>query len=152
MKTQFFKKFFCVGAIVYISLIHSVLAYEVNTHEDMSEKAALSSSLNKYLPTIGLKSLDEELGDISAKQSIINWIRKGSYDEDDTFSLNFARYRNHFYDPLSGLGLNAAATGEPSPGWGLEDTQTFATQSYSFRDARQYFYDALTFPNKDNRD
>lgn len=152
MKTQLFKKLSLLGGIVYASLMQFVLAYEVNTHEDMSEQATLSSSLNNYLPTIGLKSLDEELVDSTIKQSIVNWIRKGAHDEDDTFSLNFARYRNHFYDPLSGLGLNAAATGEPSPDWGLEDTRTFAAQFYSFKDARQYFYDALTLPNKASRD
>lgn len=119
----------------------------------MSEQATLISSLNTYLPTIGLQSLDEELTDINTKQSIVKWIRKGAHDEDDTISANFARYRNHFYDPQhGGQGYTfGTLTGAPSPDWGLEDTRIFATQSYSFKDARQYYYDALTLTNGDNR-
>jgi len=154
MITRFLGKLFFLGAIVCTPLTQSVLAYEVSTHEDMSEQAALMSSLNGYLPTIGLKSLDEELTDINTKQSIVKWIRKGANDEDDTISTNFARYRNHFYDPQhGGAGYSYGLfTGEPSPDWALEDTRAFVTQSYSLKDARQYFYDALTLPNKDNRE
>ncbi len=127
-------------------------AYEKGTHEEFSERAARQPNLNGYLQTIGLKSIEDPLTDINSTSSIVNWIRAGANDEDDTISLNFARYRNHFYDPLTGLGLNAAATGEPSPTWGLEDAQTFLTQSYSLKDAHQYFYDALTLINKDSRE
>ena len=154
MKTQCFKKLFVLGVIIYISLIRVVLGYEVSTHKDMSEQAALRSSLNIYLPTIGFKSLDEELTDISTKQSIVKWIRQGAHDEDDTVSANFFRYRNHFYDPQhGGAGYSyGLLTGEPSPDWALEDTRRFITQSYSFRDARQDFYDALTLRTKDSRE
>jgi hypothetical protein len=145
------------GLVKTLVLIASVIlprhafSYEVGTHEDMSEVAALSSLLPQYLPTIGLESLDDELADINTRLSVVKWIRRGANDEDDTISTNFARYRNHFFDPQhGGRGLSALASGEPSPDWALEDTQTFISQSYSFKEARQHFFDALTL--KDNRE
>ena len=132
--------------------ITSAYAYEIETHIDMSEEAAIQSSLNTYLPTIGLKTLNDPLVDINTSKKIVDWIKSGADHEDDLLSLNLARFRNHFYDPLTGLGLHGFASGEPSPDWGLEDTRTFTTQSYSFKDARQSLYDALTLPSKDNRE
>ena len=132
--------------------ITSAYTYEIETHIDMSENAAIQSSLNSYLPTIGLKTLNDPLVDINTSKKIVDWIKSGADHEDDLLSPNFARFRNHFFDPLTGLGLNTVITGEPSPDWGLEDTRTFITQSYSFKDARQSLYDALTLPSKDNRE
>lgn len=128
--------------------------YEVDTHVEMSLNAARQSSLSTFLPIIGLGNLRDSLTDIQTTHSIEDWIALGANDEDDTFSSNFARYRNHFYDPQhGGAGYSYGIfSGEPSPNWALEDVQTFATQSYSFNDARKYFYDALTLPDKDNRE
>lgn len=130
-------------------------AYEVDTHEQLSLEAARRSNLSDYLPRIGLKSLKDRLTNISTTHSIEDWIRIGANHEDDTFSTNFARYRNHFFDPQhggAGYSYPLAPPGEPSPDWALEDTRTFLSQSYSLRDARQALYDALTLPNKDNRE
>lgn len=152
MMRRLFHILLLCGTVGQVFLALPSLAYEKETHKEMSRRAAIQSNFPSFLPTIGLKSIDDPLTDIATTYSILDWIRIGADDEDDTISLNFARYRNHFYDPLTGLGLNAAATGEPSPTWGLEDAQTFLTQSYSLKDARQYFYDALTLNNKDNRE
>ena len=46
-------------SLIFISL--PTYCYEVETHKDMSEKAAQQSSLNGYLPVIGLKSLEDKL-------------------------------------------------------------------------------------------
>ena len=147
------RTFLMLGAVV-CGLVSSVVnAYEVETHKVLSEEAAEQSKFSEYLPLIGLKSLQDQLTDVATTKSIVNWIREGANDEDDTISKNFARYRNHFYDPQHG-GQGYAfgkLTGEPSPDWGLEDARTFATQSYSLKDARQYYYDALTLTNGDNR-
>lgn len=139
---------------VFVALIGTLLtvpvsAYEVGTHEEISEEVALMSSLRSYLPTIGLKSLEDQLEDVNAKHSIVRWIRLGANHEDDTVSTNFFRYRNHFYDPQhggAGYTYPLVPSGEPSPDWALEDTRSFLTQSYSFKDARQAFHDALTLP------
>jgi hypothetical protein len=139
----------------------STYAYEIKTHKLMSDKALTQSKLKDYLPSLGLNSLKDKqvdldttkLVDINFSKTISEWVQLGADNEDDTFSTNFARYRNHFYDPTNDKGLNGGnASGEPSPDWGLEDTKTYTTQSYSFKDARQSFYDALTLPNKDNRE
>jgi hypothetical protein len=144
-------KFIALGWCVSIPM--SVLAYEVATHEDISEQAVLQSKLKDVLPSIGLKTTNDLLTDIDTTRTIAEWIVVGANHEDDTLSTNFARYRNHFYDPQhGGQGYSfGALTGEPSPDWALEDMRTFLTQTYSLKDARQYFYDALTLDNKDNR-
>jgi hypothetical protein len=135
-----------------VCLVGPSFAYEVKTHEDMSEQAVLRSKIRDILPVIGLKTTNDLLTYIDSSKSVAEWVISGANDEDDNLSLNPARYRNHFYDPLTGLGLHGVATGAPSPDWGLEDTRSFATQLYSLKHARQYYYDALTLTNKDNRE
>ena len=133
----------------------SVYSYEIDTHDELSKQATLQSNLYKYLPSVGLKSVNDQLTDISTTKTIIDWIRQGAKDEDDTVSANFFRYRNHFYDPQhggAGYSYVGVEAGEPSPDWALEDTRTFITQSYSLKEARQNFYDALTLPSKGNRE
>jgi hypothetical protein len=140
---------------VSVALLYSdAQAYEIETHKKLSEEAAKQSILENFLPLVGLTSMNDPLVDIDKKLNILDWIKLGANDEDDTLSANFARYRNHFYDPQhNGVGYSFhGLTGEPSPDWALEDSKTFATQSYSFSDARQSFYDALTLPNRDNRE
>lgn len=146
------RKMFVLSCCVSVSM--SAFAYEVTTHEDLSEQAVLRSKLKDVLPSIGLKTTNDPLTDIDTTRTIAEWIIIGANHEDDTISANFARYRNHFFDPQHGVAGYSfgALSGEPSLDWALEDTKTFITQSYSFKKARQYFYDALTLRNKDTRE
>ncbi|MGH7377263.1 MAG: hypothetical protein ACREKK_07590, partial [Candidatus Methylomirabilales bacterium] len=89
-------------------------------------------------------------GFLRASRRPDQWLDRGARDEDDTLSTNFARYRNHFYDPVNNRGLDATGPlglpirGERAPDWALEDRQEFSTQNFSYRDARQAFFTALT--------
>lgn len=155
-------RFVSIPLLIWVLMNSSfhVLAYEVETHEKMTESAAIQSSLALYLPEIGFLSLDDPLTTPLASQSILDWIKEGSVKEDDTVSESFFRYVNHFYDPTpgapngggyTGLLIPGLLSGLPSPEWGLESND-IAGQKYSFRDARQYLYDGLTLPSKADRD
>ncbi|MBI1814845.1 MAG: hypothetical protein HYR72_07700 [Deltaproteobacteria bacterium] len=71
------------------------------------------------------------------------WLRQGARDEDDynVASQQPIRVRNHFFNPLTNSGL---ASGKPASYWGIEFGKNISGQDYSFKDARGYFYDALT--------
>jgi hypothetical protein len=131
-------------------------AYEVDTHEDMSEAAAeQSANLGAALPLLGLTSLEDRLVFLPAQGAVMKakeWIRFGSKEEDELFQVGspIAIFRHHFFNPLNGSGLyyvprppcNAIAiTGTPSPNWALGQGMT---QDYSFPAARTALHKALT--------
>jgi len=131
-------------------------AYERVTHQDMSEQAFLESRVSSYVAQqLQLDVNSDFEGSTSAatkRQRLVNWLREGAWDEDDTLSKTFARYRNHFYNPLDGSGLHGngllslcggVLPCRPSPAWGLE-FQPITDQDYSWEDARQYFFESFT--------
>lgn len=139
-------------ALLGLSL--SLQAYDVVTHEEMSERAMKASYLAKdpeLLKSLGLKPLAEEQKFPNSKntgQTIPNLFRDGTRFEDA-----FPRSLNHFYNPLSRTGLLFGVyIGNPSPDWALEDTATNRRQAYSLRDARDYLYNALTASKQSDRD
>jgi len=149
--------------LLFISYIFAKPAYCYNaeSHKGISQKATVTST-GLYLPDIGLKTADDELTMhltdddrfITDKTySVVDWVREGAEDEDDTFSKNFARYRNHFYDPIHQEGYSHlfVLTGEPVPVWALE-TKDFITQEYSFKDASDYLFKALTLTDQAERE
>jgi len=130
----------------------AVLAYEVQTHEEMSAEAARRSVLSK-----GTLLSDIDAGSLESRykgMTLMEWVRYGAHHEDDFSSLFFPRFVNHFYNPLTGMGLAGSVFPDvfPSPLWGLEDTQTIRRQAFSLRDALDVFYESLTLPNKSDRD
>ena len=73
------------------------------------------------------------------------------------FGANFedsgARSLNHFYNPVNGMPIPAGPfTNYTSPDWALEDRGDISDQAFSYKDARKYFYDALTKTNLADRD
>lgn len=154
---------FIIRGILTLALAVSVPqanAYEVNTHQDLAEEATkISSNLASQLPNFGLSSIQDVLQQGTTSLSIRDWIREGARREDDTISEVFARYRNHFFDPISEQGFggilfrnSGIINGLPAPNWGLEDKGQISGQNYSFRTARQYMFDGLTAVNKVDRD
>lgn len=131
--------------------------YELETHAAISEAAASSSDLR--LPTmlarLGLRPLP--LGDprqtfISSEGSalsILALMQFGARWEDE---LAPAQALRHFYDPFLDraldVGGNSSALTVKSPDWALEDGESYLAQTNSYRDARNYFFDALTGPTE----
>ena len=125
----------------------SLEAYEPTTHEKMAEKATEMSDLDKPNPVVllnlGLKpdirNPKQKFPNSDGKEKLIlDLIKNGANFED-----NDSRPLNHFYDPISGKPLSLLL-GHSSPDWALEDTVEPAGQDYSYKDAREYFFNALT--------
>ena len=117
-------------------------AYEVQTHEAISETAAFSSVLAKSgtLEALGLAgSIDSQTLTFPSPTStpknrnIRDLIKDGANFED-----KIPRPLNHFFDPINDTGFLFT-----SPKWALEDTGDAFLQRFSFRDARKYFLEAL---------
>lgn len=149
-----------IYAISFLVSTSAGLAYEVATHEDMSEVAAFSSVLAnpETLSTLGLTGGvdDQKLvfpnADGTAK-TIRFLIRDGANFEDNLLLGTILRVRHHFYDPLYDRPLTVlgVAIGEKSPDWALEDLEDFGSQVFSFRHARDYLYKALTLFDEQER-
>ncbi len=158
--------------------VQLVYAYNGESHGSFSIKAAdKSMPETEYLPAIGIQSLidmlvgySEETRTIETK-SIRDWFKQGAKDEDLTRSKEFARYRNHFYDPINNEGYSyAILSGEPASDWALEQKQLpqsladtvspkwalksneFPNQEFSFQDAVDYLYQAMTLPTPQERE
>jgi hypothetical protein len=136
---------------VGLQLSWTSFGYELRTHQVLTEfafdRSVISSGdlfsqidleeavTTKLFPgATGIPRLAKEL------------IRDGAEFEDD-----WPRPINHFFNPLTGEGLGL---GYPAPDWALSDNEdnTALLQSYSFRDARRAYYDALTRPAVSDRD
>ena len=130
------------------------MAYEILTHQDLTEAAADRSVLT--LDPSVLKNLGLERGVRDQTQTfpnskrrerrILDLLRDGAEFEDDAVPvLGFTR---HFYNPVTGLGLNITRlpTQTASPDWALQGGQEF-----SYLHARQYLLDALTRQSESDR-
>ncbi len=128
---------------------NSVLVTDPNVLPNLGLKPFAS---NQLFPHTDLRRLEDEFTDgvSGTKGTIPALFRLGALVEDDG-----TRAINHFFDPISGLAANVFGTeGVPyvfptitSPSWALEDRSEIGEQSYSFKDARNYMYIALTYPN-----
>jgi len=82
-------------------------------------------------------------------KAISELIEFGARWEDDATATQALR---HFYDPVNDRPLDVGGAGATfiakSPDWALEDAGSFLTQTNSYRDARNYLYDALTGPTE----
>ena len=140
-----------IGIFVGLCLVCQMSsAYEVPTHENMSESALARSDIatGNVLAQLGLDpySSNEIFTNpqtFNKNITIVKLVRQGANFED-----NIPRFLNHFYDPINNSGLGVMNT---SPGWALEDTADDGEQAYSYKDARQYFYDALTKNTESDR-
>lgn len=123
-----------------------VSAYEEDTHDKLSEAAANDSVLAKYptlLKGLGLVGNEKFKNSKNEDKSIVELIRDGSRFEDSTIRPLF-----HFFDPMHDEGLLFFT----SPTWALEDKgKIHLLQNYSFGDARDTYYQALTATDKDKR-
>lgn len=138
---------FC--AINLLLLSHYAIAYKETTHEELSEQALAVSDLSidpAVLQNLGLQAGQLFPDSKGAYSDVKGLFRTGAHFEDDTSGVK--RPLNHFYNPLNNqpLTVKGYALGATSPDWALEDGGNITNQSNSFRDARQYFYDALTLP------
>jgi hypothetical protein len=125
-------------------------AYEVGTHEILSSRAAQDSVLKNAPETLhglGLKSWNASETFPNSKgqpRTITQLFQEGARFED-----NNIRPANHFYNPLTEQGITGF---KPSPEWALEDNGDIDGQESSYKNARQYLYDALTAKSPTDHD
>src|SRR3990172_8684320 len=137
------------AAAVVVLLSGSTLAthgYEIDTHEEISLRAATRSSADRTLKdSIGLgKGINETVNG----KTLLSWIGFGSRVED-----RFPRFFNHFHDPLATNWLEAGLGGafaQSSILWAQNSNQEFP--SWSWVDTRAYFLEALTLTTRAGRE
>lgn len=132
--------------------------YEVVTHEKMSREAVKASALFTKSSGVGANlGLSYAVDDGRQSFPNSNGIRTAVIDlfvEGSNFEDGSTRFLSHFYDPIYNRPLTVFGVelGQRSPDWALEDSALFTAQQYSYKDAREYFYKALTLPSKAERD
>ena len=117
-------------------------AYITTYAVDQSELAQLD--LLKDIVSVPILRSQEYLSEYPVDSSILFLTGEGAISEDSG-----VRAFNHFFNPVTGNGYLGGAA---SPDWALEDTaKTYVSQEYSYRDAREYFYNGLTEKNPEKR-
>ncbi|MCP4614573.1 MAG: hypothetical protein GY845_38320, partial [Planctomycetes bacterium] len=135
-------------------------ALETDTHETINQHIVDNSlnnfSLDQYLrdQLDFPKGIDEKF-ELEKKRKAKKWIQKGGEYEDKPPEFVFPpRFVNHFHNPINNSGFNGIwgkgfAPGESAVLW---SQKSLGTQSpgghYSWKDVREYFYEALTSGNK----
>lgn len=145
------QKLFLNGVLWLLSM--PVMAYEIETHEELSKIAVEASRIARdpsLLKDLGVSPTQKFINSEGDELLIPELFQAGASFEDKLSPTNL-RPVNHFYNPLNGSGLDSGVIkGKPSPDWALEDrgeitgTLGFGEQKFSFQDGREFFYQALT--------
>jgi hypothetical protein len=144
-------------ACFLIILSADVMSYELQTHGYLSDASFDQSVLQNDASRArlgligGLKDSRLQFRDSSGNLwSIRQLLNIGVRNEDDA-----PRPINHFFNPSDGQPLHNALTilGATSPNWALgESLGNSLLNTFSYKDARGHFYDALTSKNASVRD
>jgi len=143
---HFFQKLI----LLFIVISTNGFAYEVGTHQFLSEQAfnrsVLADPNKQLLIDIGLIENVNSPNPIFATstdirdQSLVDLIKFGAGFEDDR-----DRALNHFYDPQNS-GRRGILSQASSPEWALEDVGEISGQDFSYLDANNRFKEALISP------
>jgi hypothetical protein len=149
------RLFLVLSLLLACILSGSVLAYELATHEALSDEAFRRARIGARLPSYGLGDTTKLPGRRSPvllpPRPAAEWVAAGGKDEDSPVD----RVVHHFYDPHHDQGLTlpgGLVLGNRAPDWALEDRYEFVGQNHSYRDARQAFHAGLTLTGKASRD
>ncbi|BAV33338.1 hypothetical protein SCL_1023 [Sulfuricaulis limicola] len=144
-----------VAVFVLTALTSVCMAYERNTHREISTAAIENSTLQTdpdILKNLGLKGSDRFRNSKNKERPIFGLIEDGADFEDGLTDDCESRPRHHFYDPAHDQGLRwGIVRGEKSPDWALEDKGDINEQEFSYKNARGYFYQALTSTKENDR-
>ena len=131
-------------------------ALDESTHRIVNGRAALASaSLDAFLrDSLGFsRGLNTSLRHGSTLRNVREWIEDGGEREDDLL-----RFLRHFHDPLQPwgtAGLNLPIGRHSSSVRWMQDPNQGGTATgglWSWRDARRFYYDALTEPDPVRRE
>lgn len=142
---------YCITALLWTSI--SAFAYEPKiTHSRLSGEAYSRSVLVTDPDVLRDLGLSESvlLSSLSLSSgSIVQHLRSGAVEED-----HGKRALNHFFDPTRNAPITVFGIrpGKTSPDWALAARGSIPEQASSYYDAREYFYQALTAPDKKARE
>jgi hypothetical protein len=126
-----------------------VFAYEINIHIKATSQAVSLSGLDSYLANYHNIDLNKKLsvrlrGGYYYTDTVSKWISNGGKWEDD-----FPRFKNHFYDPTTDLGLNGLLYNfESSLLWANSDSGN----DQGWNAARNNFYQSLVATSSSDRE
>ena len=141
---------------------HIACAYQQETHRKITEASAnnsiLAATTGNVLADFGLKpeiaqTSTQKFPNSNGELKAIIWLIQDGADFED----NGIRSVQHFYDPINDRSLQhplltLAGGTNKSPDWAIEDVGAITAQEYSYADAVEAFYQALTLPTKAERD
>ena len=142
---------FSKWVVLILTIVYGVIfpltsgwAWEVNTHKELTKEAItfVEANLSTYL--IDNLGLEGGLNASLPGGTPLFLMQQGSNDED-----NGIRFFRHFHDPISNAGL---AYFDSSINWSLRSLGNQGGDAYSWNDAREYYFKALTSPSKAERD
>jgi hypothetical protein len=134
--------------------------YEVDTHDHITRNAIMRSVVAEpdMLRALGLEfSIDDRRltfqNSRNEYRTILELTADGSRYEDG-FGCTDTRPTNHFFDPENDRPLTYLfrTWGLRSPDWALEDQQDAEGQEYSLKDALDRFHEAMSLPEKEQRE
>jgi len=142
-------------------MVSTIHALEVETHKTINTFIAQNSLNGFSFDTYLRNQLEFENGIKEKFNSLMAWecLRDGGEYEDLPFwYMPYLRSVNHFHNPLtkqgfSGIWGTGFLSGVSSIQWSQEPKNTQSPGGYySWHDARDYFYSALTSTDKSTRD
>jgi hypothetical protein len=165
MKSNRSKKNF--GALSFLILINLILivqafALDFKTHEAINSHIADENSaiygnyLHGYLRSnLGMQNgVKTELNSKMAKE----WLFEGGKCEDKpSWCVPYWRSRNHFHNPINNSGFSGwwdtgIFAGMSAIDWAMKPVHSQSCGYYSWNDARDYYYKALTSTDKATRE
>ncbi len=128
-------------------------SFDLDAHMAMSERAVVSSDLDRYLKNrlAFPQGTEGEISDGTNPLRIVEWVQRGAEFEDSPV----VRVRHHFHNPIrtwdqAGLRVAGIQIGESSVIWGQNRGQTIGGK-HSWHDARAAFLLALTSQDEAER-
>jgi hypothetical protein len=151
MTAMHLRTYFTGVGLVFWSLVAQ--GYKEETHSVLTQAAASRSVLQlnpALLEDMGLyRNSRFPNSRNSSAMTIVELLSDGAeFEDSDSRSLR------HFYNPLNGQGLNIPIlpTQMSSPDWALARPRTVSAQEFSYGNARQSLFDALTKATKGERE
>lgn len=156
------KKYY-IFIFIYLASVGFGYALETDTHEQINEKIAKTEindfALDRYLhDNIDPSGIVMNLGNLW----VWEWLRDGGkYEDIPVWYMKYLRSVNHFHNPLvpvgdagfSGIWGTGFLEGESAVAWSQKAATTQSPGGqYSWYDARENFYNALTAGNATARE
>jgi len=137
---------------------NNAYAYEQPTHARIISRAVTESNIVNdndttilhdigAIPILRYPQYSEIQALTSSRFSVLSLMADGGIDED-----NAPRFVNHFYEPESGAKLDLGLIGllfdnETSPDWAIDGKGQQGDSNYSWRSARDSFFESVTSTN-----